>query len=415
MTIGLPVTARRFEVPIAVTLSLIVQTAVSLLGACVPVLAPDIAGDRGWNVAFIALYPTILFGSAFIISFKVPAFLASLGGMGLSLACLALCAVGMLSLLSANIALIIVTPIVLGCASASMNPASSQILVSRTTATNASLIMSIKQTGVPLGGVLAGALVPLLVFHFGWRLVLIELAAGSIILTLLLLPSVNWLDGEAISSAPRAYRPLAPLKRLLAIPGMLPLLLASFVFTGMQLCLRSFFVAYLVNDQKLSLSGAGLAFSLSQAAGIVGQIGWAAISDRVLGAHFVMGIIGFLMAVAAALTAAMTPDWPMVVIAIIAVVFGGTAAAFVPVMLGEIARRSPPGEAGALTSGGQLFLMSGALIGPLVFGAITSWLSFSEAFAVMAGCTLAAAVMAVIPYRTTSVTSLDTAEKPLRE
>jgi hypothetical protein len=59
--------------------------------------------------------------------------------------------------------------------------------------------------------------------------------------------------------------------------------------------------------------------------------------------------------------------------------------------------------------------MSGALIGPLVFGAITSWLSFSEAFAVMAGCTLAAAVMAVIPYRTTSVTSLDTAEKPLRE
>jgi MFS family permease len=214
-----------------------------------------------------------------------------------------------------------------------------------------------------------------------------------------LLPSAVWLDGDAGSGAPRLYRPHAPLKRLLAMPGMLPLLLASSAFARMQLCLRSFFVVYLMANQRMSLSSARLAFSASQAAAIVGQIGWAAISDRVLTAHSVMGIIGFLMAGAAALTAAMTADWSMYVIAAIAAVFGGTAQAFVPVPLGEIARRSSLGEAGALTNGLQLFLMSGALTGPLIFGAAAWLFGPSEAFAAMAALTLAAAVIAVVPHR----------------
>ena len=50
-----------------------------------------------------------------------------------------------------------------------MNPASSQVLGPRTTAQTAGLVMSIKQTGVPLGGVMAGALVPMLALHSGWR------------------------------------------------------------------------------------------------------------------------------------------------------------------------------------------------------------------------------------------------------
>src|SRR2546430_11272032 len=37
--------------------------------------APNIAADRGWNVTLIALYPTIVFSVAFLISFKVPSLL----------------------------------------------------------------------------------------------------------------------------------------------------------------------------------------------------------------------------------------------------------------------------------------------------------------------------------------------------
>jgi hypothetical protein len=63
---------KRFDVHAAVALSLLVQTVMSLLAACVPALAPDIAADRGWNVALVALYPTVLFATAFFVSFGVP-------------------------------------------------------------------------------------------------------------------------------------------------------------------------------------------------------------------------------------------------------------------------------------------------------------------------------------------------------
>jgi predicted MFS family arabinose efflux permease len=375
-----------------------VQTTISLFSACIPVLAPNIAGDRGWNVTLIALYPTIVFSVAFLVSFKVPSLLKRMGGMGLSLTCLALCAVGLLCLLSPRIALTVGAPVAIGCALASVNPASSQVLSSRTTPRTAAFIMSIKQTGVPLGGALAGVLVPWLMLRSsGWRDVVIELAAAGMVMSLALLPSVRWLDRATTSASPAAYRALRPVKHLVAIPGMLPLLLACFAFSGMQLCLRTFFTVYLMNNQRLSLACAGLAFGASQTAGIIGQIAWAVMSDRLLTTHLVMAIVGILMTAAAVLTAAMTPGWPIYGIIAIALIYGGSAAAFVPMVLGEVARRSPPGQTGALTSGVQPFLMWGALVGPFAFGAIASGFGFSEAFMAAAACTLAAAIILAVP------------------
>jgi MFS family permease len=393
------VTPRRFDVQLAVALSLIVQTAASLLAACVPVLAPDVAATRGWDVTLVAFYPTVLYATAFFVSFKVPQLLKRLGGMGLSVTCLAVTAVGLLCLLSPRLALIAGAPLAAGFASASMNPASSQVLGPRTTSANAAFVMSIKQTGVPLGGVLAGLLIPVLVARFTWPNAVLVLFVASMAMAVMLLPSVRWLDRAASSAWPAAYRPLEPVKHLVALPNMLPILVASFVFTGMQLCLRTFFTVYLVKNQGLSLVSAGLAFSVSQAAGIVGQVGWAALSDRLLTARQVMVVIGIVMSVAAVLTATMTANWPIYAVVAIAAAVGVSAAAFVPVVLGEVARQSPPGYVGALTSGVQLFLLAGALIGPLLFGAIASQFGFANAFMAAAGCTFVGAAMLAIPAR----------------
>ena len=127
----------------------------------------------------------------------------------------------------------------------------------------------------------------------------------------------------------------------------------------------SFFVVYLVTDQQLGLVTAGVAFSVSQAAGMIGQVGWAALSDRVLSVHAVMAIIGTLMSAAALCTASMTPHWPLDAIIVVAAVYGISAAGYLPVLLGEVAKRSPPGQVGALTSGAQLFPLCGSILGPL--------------------------------------------------
>jgi MFS family permease len=399
MTSGNSSKAKPLEVYGAVGLSLLTQAMVSLLAASVPVFAPVIAADRGWNVAIVALYPTTLFATAFLVSFWVPQLLGRLGGMGLSVGCLALSATGLMCVLAPHIPLIAGAPLTAGIALASMNPASSQVLRARTTSRNAAFILSIKQTGVPLGGVLAGMLVPLLVARSTWRDAVLILVTANIAMALLLLPSVRWLDRSAAAVRGPVRNPLAPLKRLLATPGMPPILLASFVFIGMQMCLRTFFTAYLVDSQKLELADAGLIFSVSQGAGMLGQVGWAAVADRLLAARWVMAILGLLISAAATLTAMMTVDWPIYAVLGVAATFGVSAAAFVPVVLGEVARRWPAEDVGALTSGVQLFFMSGALLWPLLFGAMLSQFGFSNAFMISGGCSFAVVLMLAFSNR----------------
>jgi len=389
--------ASRYEIPAAVAISLAVQTMISLYASGIPVLAPAIAADRGWSVTSIGLYPTVVFIVAFLISFQVPDLLGRIGGMGLGLACIGASAIGMLFLLSPYVALLVLAPVLIGCATGAMNPASAQVLGPRTTARTAGLIMSIKQTGVPLGGVVAGALVPVLVFHSGWRLAAVELSLTGGILILALFPTVRWLNGDG-PVKPAAYRPLDPIKQLFSIRGMPTILLTSISFNGMQWCLRSFFTIYLVSHLRFSLVAAGVAFSASQAAGMVGQVGWAALSDRI-SVHLVMAIIGVLTSAAAFLTAGMTPEWPLGTVAAVSAVYGLTAGGFMPVLLGEVARRAPPGQTGALTSGAQLFPLSGALVGPLAFAGISSVSNMPAAFVAAGVCTLLGTALLAVPHQ----------------
>lgn len=385
---------KAYDIPAAVAITLSAQTSISLLAACVPILAPVIAKSRGWDVNVITFYPMILYLSAFAISFEVPRLLTQFGGMGLNVICIFLSAAALLCFAVPSLGLAAAAVVAFGIANGAMNPASSQVLGPRTTLQNAALIMSIKQTGVPLGATIAGVLIPFLVLKVGWQEAVFQIAAVGMVLAVLLVRTVKWLNGDQGGGKPRHYRPLDPLKRLIKMPGMLAFLLAGTTFAAMQLCLRSFFTVYLVNDLGLSLAAAGLALSVSQAAGIVGQLFWATLSDRVFSAHAVMAILGVVMGVAATLTATFSPAWPLVALLGVAAIYGFSAAGFIPVVLGEIARGAPPGEAGALTSSAQLFLIAGVVIGPFIFGSVASMTSYRIAFLMAAIWTVGGAVAA---------------------
>jgi len=296
-------------------------------------------------------------------------------------------------------AVIAVSAIAIGMATGAMNPASSQILGPRTAPNNASLIMSIKQTGVPLGAMMAGIVVPVLVLSSGWRGAVLQLVFASLGIALALSPVVPRLNGAERLNPVARYRPLEPVKRVLAMAGMLRFLIAAMTFAAMQLCLRSFFTVHLVSKVGFDFATAAVAFGISQGAGIAGQICWAWMSDRVLTPHAVMAILGLLMTLGAVLTAFVTREWSILTVGLVAVIYGVSAAGFIPVVLGEVARQAPPAEVGALTSGAQLFLMGGVLAGPPVFGALAASISYPAAFLVLAGCTLAGSIVTAIPRR----------------
>jgi hypothetical protein len=105
------------------------------------------------------------------------------------------------------------------------------------------------------------------------------------------------------------------------------------------------------------------------------------------------------MTAAAWCTAALTPHWPLGAIALVAAMYGVSAAGYLPVLLGEVARRAPPGQVGALTSGAQLFPLGGSILGPLAFGGMAAVAGMPAAFVMAAASTLAGTAILAAPHR----------------
>lgn len=387
---GIDIRGRRFLAAV-IAATLFVQSIISLLAATIPILAPYIALDRGWNATLIALYPALVVVTAFITSFYVPLFLTRLGGMTLSLGCICASAGGLLCVTSPVPAIVVLAPLAIGIAAAAMNPASSQILAQRTPVHMTGFVMSLKQMGVPLGMALAGVILPFFVSRFQWMLTVTGLAFVSVAIAVVLWPASRRLDKGSLQ-APASRQASQPIRQLLTIRGMPQFLVAGMTAGAAQYCLRSFYPVYLVKNLGLDLSKAGIIFSVSQGAGIFGQLAWASLSDRTLRAHTTIGLIGLTITVASVLSALFTHDWPFVGIIITATLFGVSAAAYMPVVLAEVARKAPSGQAGALTSSTNVFLFAGSGIGPLIFGGIAEYLSYPAAFvslaaaAALSGC-----------------------------
>ena len=116
------------------------------------------------------------------------------------------------------------------------------------------------------------------------------------------------------------------------------------------------------------------------AQGMVGQIGWAMVADRLLATHQTLGAIGFLIAAAAMITAGLSDHTAAAWVVVVAIAYGATVAGFMPVLFGEVARKAPAGESGALTAGLNLFLIGGSILGPLIFGAFAYGFGYAVAF-----------------------------------
>jgi predicted MFS family arabinose efflux permease len=252
--------------------------------------------------------------------------------------------------------------------------------------------MSIRQSAIPAGFMLAGVVVPILVTYSSWH-ALLWVSLASVGLAILLVPTLPWLNDRG--SAPTAEcRMLDLVQRVLAMPGMRQILFAIFTCMMMGACLRSFLTAYLVRDLGLDLVTAGLAYSVSQLAGIAGQLACAVASDRWVSPRTVVAVNSTLTTVAALLAACFTRDWPMAAVLTVAMTLGFNSFGCLPVMLGEVTRRSPENQVGAMVSGAYLFVIAGCAVGPLCFGAAGTLFGYSGALALLAFFTCVGAIVA---------------------
>jgi predicted MFS family arabinose efflux permease len=247
------------------------------------------------------------------------------------------------------------------------------------------MVFSIKQTGVPVGGAIAGTLVPALLLWMSWQGAVLILALGAAALLGFVAPYRRVYDGTRRRERLHLRGLAAPVAEVWARRPILELALVSSVYSAVQISFVTYLISYLKIELGYSLLAAGLVFSASQIAGAVGRVAWGAVADRAFKPRVVLTALGLVMASCAVALALITPGWSRAAVLAVCMLYGATAVGWNGVFLAEVARLAPEGRVAVLTGGTQFFTFAGVLIGPPLFGAIVSLTgSYGAGFAVAA-------------------------------
>lgn len=354
-------------------ITLAVQAMVSMALLTLPVMAPVVASALGVSAALVGVYVALVYAGAMAASLSAGAAIARFGAIRVSQAGLVLCAAGLALCALPLTAASAVGAVLIGLGYGPITPSSSHLLSKSTPAHRMSLVFSVKQTGVPLGGMLAGAVVPSLMLWLGWQGALLAAAAANLACALVAQPLRAELDADRQPDRPVALGNLAqPIRLVLSHPALKMLAACSFVFSIAQLSLTTYLVTYLNEGLAYGLVAAGLVLSLAQLGGVVGRILWGWVADRGLGARRMLAVLAGVMALSSAATAMLSPYVPQALVLAVLVVFGASAIGWNGVYLAEVARQAPPGLAGVATGGTLAFTFFGVVLGPPVFGALSA-------------------------------------------
>lgn len=150
--------------PLAITL--LAQVVASWANLTVPVFAVRLADGIGVSATWIGVYVSLTYLSGMLSAVLCGPFILRYGAIRISQICLLIAAASLTLLTTSTLPLAILSALIMGIAYGPTTPASSHILSAQTPPKLMPLVFSLKQTGVPLGGMLAGAIVPPLVLLY---------------------------------------------------------------------------------------------------------------------------------------------------------------------------------------------------------------------------------------------------------
>jgi MFS family permease len=366
--------------------TLAVQLMVSVAVVTVPVLAPAAAIAIGVSANLVGIFIALVYGAGMGAGLVSGALVQRVGAMRVSQWCLVLCALGLVCVASGVPALVVAGAILLGAGYGPITPASSHLLAKTTPRNMMSFVFSLKQTGVPLGGAVAGAVVPALVLSVGWRVAALVVGVTCLMTALAAQPLRDSLDEDRDPSRRLvASGFVRPLRYTWGDATLRRLAVASFFFGALQLCLVTYLVTYLVTHLSITLVQAGLMLAAAQGGGVVGRLVFGALADRSGRPIMVLGLIALGMGLAAVAAAAFTLRWPAAGIALVCAAFGATAIGWNGIYLAQVAHLAPAGNTGEATGGALVFTYAGVLFGPPAFAfLVESGADYASAYMLIA-------------------------------
>jgi len=395
----------RSEAMLALPTMFAAQSVITMAAFAVPVAAPAAAPAIGIPTVYVGAFTAIVYCLGMATGLFAGVLVRKFGTIRTIQ--------GLLLAIAAGVAVFdLATPLaaalgalLIGLGTGPMNPAGSHILARTTPPRWRPFVFSVKQCATPMGGMLAGVVVPPLLLLHGWQAALSVVSiAALIVLAIVQIPRPR-LDADRQPDARLGVTaiatPLRPLRMILTERPLRAVAIAGFAYGGGQVTLAAYLVVYMTEQHGMSLTAAGFLYALFSGSGIPARIVWGMLAERVASTASILILMGLVMPAGFVLVGMFGADWPYAVMAAVAVLLGATANGWVGLFFAEAVRLAPDGLASEASGGAQFFAYGGIMATPLAFGAtVAATGSYAFAFDALAVFT-AAAVLNLLRVRLT--------------
>lgn len=366
----------------AVTLVQGIATFASLILAAT---APVVAAAVGVPVEFVGFQIALVYTGASLIS-TISGFLLRRWGPGrVSQISLVLCGGGAALMAVPSVPVIAFGALFMGFGYGMTNPSGAEILMRITPARRRNMVYSIKQTGIPFGGMLAGFVAPPIAENFGWQTAPLIGAVCCLLVALALQPWRNGWDTAREPNARLDSTAFVAMTIIWRIPALRWMGLAGFNYAFIQLAISTFAVTILVTEAQFSLIAAGAVLAAVQAAGVAGRVVWGWFADRWGIGDQLLIAMGITNVAGALIMIGIGPDWPVWVIYVFFVSFAASAYSWTGIFMTSTVNRAPPEQAGAATGGIGAPVYAGVIFGTVALSILADVMgSVSDAFGIVA-------------------------------
>ena len=384
----------------AVTL---IQALATFASLTIAAIAPAVSDGVGVPVEFIGFQVAVIYTGASAISALSDFLLRRWGPARVSQISLALCGGGVALSAVSSVPVMALGALLLGFGYGMTNPSATQILMRLTPHGARNFVFSVKQTGVPFGGMAAGLVAPGAAETFGWQAAPLIVAAGCAILMFALQPWRNRWDADRNPDARLDAGAFAAMSMVWRVPALRWLSIGGFTYAFTQLSLSTFAVTILVVEAQFSLVAAGAVLAAIQAAGIIGRVAWGIVADRWGIGDTLLIIMGVMNLAGAFAMVWIGPDWPVWAIYFFFVAFAASALGWTGVFISSTVGHAPREQSGAVAGGIGVPVYAGVIFGTAVLSALADAMgSVSNTYAVVMGVVTVGLIAFVMARRHTS-------------
>ena len=372
--------------------ALLVQTTISVVTQAFPALVPFAETDLGLSPAEVGLFATIL-NLGTMVALLPTGWVVDVIGERRVLVIGGVCTgvFAIVAALAPTFMWIVPLLVIVGVATASPTPAGSTAIMNAFGRRDRGFVMSIRQTGIPLGGALAALLLPPIAFAAGWRVALVVAASLAI--------GGALCGGSLLRRMPRRSERTAyfrvPLRSVATWPATF-LGLTGMVLAFGQFALLSYIALYLLDTFNVPIGVGSLFLVVANIGGVVGRVAWGSASDRLFGGrrYAPLKVLSICAAAEFLVLAVMPATTPLAVMLVLVFLQGATVVGWNGVYVTALSEIAPVAMRARTVAYGMTISQVGIFGGPFCFGLLIEVShAYRIAWVVVSGAMLTAVVL----------------------